>query len=228
MAGMKNDRKDGKPRWELLPLPLLEQIVNVYTFGAQKYAENSWQDLPDGFRRYKAAMIRHLVAFEKGEITDKEIIPLLDYVLSNYQLSQKDIIALGLVAQHGKILSTEMTRQLQLQETDRMRSYVDRLLKNGILITRGIKKGTEFLLNPQLITNAKLNIKTSLKTIEPHSLEALIKEDLRLHPHSKIKEINGRLPDVEIRDIRKLVYAMVRKGLLEKEGSKTDRTYTLS
>ena len=55
MAGMKNDRKDGKPRWELLPLPLLEQIVNVYTFGAQKYAENSWQDLPDG-----------------GEITDKE------------------------------------------------------------------------------------------------------------------------------------------------------------
>ena len=163
-----------------------------------------------------------------SEITDKEIIPLLDYVLSNYQLSQKDIIALGLVAQHGKILSTEMTRQLQLQETDRMRSYVDRLLKNGILITRGIKKGTEFLLNPQLITNAKLNIKTSLKTIEPHSLEALIKEDLRLHPHSKIKEINGRLPDVEIRDIRKLVYAMVRKGLLEKEGSKTDRTYTLS
>lgn len=72
MAGIKNDRKDKKPRWELLPLPLLEQIVNVYTFGAQKYAENSWQDLPDGFRRYKAAMIRHLVAFEKGEITDKE------------------------------------------------------------------------------------------------------------------------------------------------------------
>lgn len=72
MAGLKNDRKDKKPRWELLPLPLLEQIVNVYTFGAQKYAENSWQDLPDGFRRYKASLLRHLVAFEKGEITDPE------------------------------------------------------------------------------------------------------------------------------------------------------------
>lgn len=39
---------------------------------AQKYAENSWQDLPDGFRRFKSAMLRHLVAFEKGEITDPE------------------------------------------------------------------------------------------------------------------------------------------------------------
>lgn len=71
-TSVKNDRKDGKPRWELLPLELVEDVVKVYTFGAEKYAENSWQNLDDGYRRYKAALLRHIVAYEKGEVTDPE------------------------------------------------------------------------------------------------------------------------------------------------------------
>lgn len=69
---IKNDRKDHKLRWELLPLPLIEKIVEVYDFGADKYAPNSWQNLPDGYQRYKAALLRHIVAYEKGERKDKE------------------------------------------------------------------------------------------------------------------------------------------------------------
>ena len=68
----KNDRQDHKLRWELLPLDLVEQVVAVYTFGAEKYAENSWQNLPDGYRRYKAALLRHLTAYDKGEVLDPE------------------------------------------------------------------------------------------------------------------------------------------------------------
>lgn len=72
MEAMKNDFKDGKQRWDLLPLPLIEEIVKVYTFGANKYAENSWQNLPNGKQRYKAALLRHLVASDKGEANDPE------------------------------------------------------------------------------------------------------------------------------------------------------------
>lgn len=162
-----------------------------------------------------------------SEITNKEIISLLDYVSNNYSLSQKDIIALGIVAQHQKILSTELTHILQLKETERMRSYVDRLLKYGILVTRGRKKGNEFLVNPKLISNAKLNLKTTLKTIEPYSMEALIKEDLRLHPGSRISDIISRLPDIDLKELRKYVYKMAGDGILEKNGSKTDRVYFL-
>lgn len=68
----KNDRKDHKDRWELLPLSVLKHVVKVYTFGAEKYSDNSWQNLPDGFQRYKAAALRHLTAHEEGEIFDKE------------------------------------------------------------------------------------------------------------------------------------------------------------
>lgn len=68
----KNDFLDDKLRWDLLPLEEIEEIVKVYTAGSKKYGENTWQNLPNGLQRYKAAMLRHLVAFEKGEEVDKE------------------------------------------------------------------------------------------------------------------------------------------------------------
>ena len=68
----KNDRLDDKLRWELLPLEDIEDIVKVYTEGAKKYGPDRWQDLPDGIRRYKAALLRHLVEFDKGNEIDEE------------------------------------------------------------------------------------------------------------------------------------------------------------
>lgn len=68
----KDDRADGKLRWDLLPLAEIEDIVRVYTEGAKKYADNSWQDIPDGFNRYLGALMRHLVTYTKGERYDKE------------------------------------------------------------------------------------------------------------------------------------------------------------
>lgn len=70
--GMKNDFLDDKPRWDLLPLPEIEDLVKVYTAGAKKYAPNNWQKLDNGYQRYKAAMFRHLLAYEKGERIDPD------------------------------------------------------------------------------------------------------------------------------------------------------------
>lgn len=73
MDAIKNDRTDNKPMWELLPLGLMEHIVNVYTYGVQKYGKpGSWKLLENGYQRYKAALFRHIVAFEKGEFIDPE------------------------------------------------------------------------------------------------------------------------------------------------------------
>lgn len=70
--GRKNDRIDGKPRWELLPIEVMEEVVKVYTFGAEKYGVNTWQRLENGKERYYAALMRHLVAWRKGEKVDDE------------------------------------------------------------------------------------------------------------------------------------------------------------
>lgn len=62
----------GKLRWDLLPLNLIEKVVEIYTFGAEKYGPNTWQNLEDGYNRYKAAMFRHLMEFENGNVIDDE------------------------------------------------------------------------------------------------------------------------------------------------------------
>ena len=70
--GLKNDFKDGKLRWDLLPLEEIEDIVKVYTEGAKKYSDNSWQNLDNGYQRYKAALLRHLLEYEKGNKIDED------------------------------------------------------------------------------------------------------------------------------------------------------------
>lgn len=162
------------------------------------------------------------------KIIDAENLKLLEYVNQNYSLTQKNRIALGIVASKQKILSTELSLLLQLQKGERMRSYVDNLLEQGILITRGQKKGNAFLINPKLILGAKLNQKTTLKMIEPHRLRMLVEEDLRLHPKSKISDVAKRLPDADFKDIRKTVYAMVSEGLLLREGANKNMSYELA
>lgn len=72
IKGVKNDFQDGKLRWDLLPLEEVEDIVRVYTAGAKKYSDNSWQNLENGYQRYKAAMLRHLLEYEKGNTTDED------------------------------------------------------------------------------------------------------------------------------------------------------------
>lgn len=84
MESKKNDRLDNKVRMELVPLTVMESLGKVLTYGAKKYADNSWQDLPDFWRRYKAALLRHLIAIDKGELIDPESgLPHIEHVLCN-------------------------------------------------------------------------------------------------------------------------------------------------
>lgn len=161
-----------------------------------------------------------------SKIMDEEAVLLIDFIAKNYQLSQKEYIVLGIVAKHTKVSSTHLIKELQLNDEERLTSYVGKLLEKSILIKRGIKKGTEYLINPKLISSSKINIKPTLKTIEPHRLKALIIEDLERYPKSKMSDIAKRLPDVLITDIRKCVYKMVAEGTVKFEGGKTYRVYT--
>jgi len=68
--GQKHDA--AKPRWDLLPWRAASEVVDVLTFGAQKYAPDNWRDVPDARRRYFAALLRHLVAWWLGEQRDPE------------------------------------------------------------------------------------------------------------------------------------------------------------
>ena len=72
MDSVKNDKKDNKDPWDLLPLGVIKWIVKVYKFGASKYGPNRWQNLDNGYQRYKGALLRHLEQYESGERYDRE------------------------------------------------------------------------------------------------------------------------------------------------------------
>lgn len=163
-----------------------------------------------------------------SRILDEEAVLILDFIATNYQLSQKEFIALGIITRYKKILATQLTKELQLTDEDRLRTYVNKMIEQAIIITRGIKKGTEYLINPKLLINSKINIKPTLKVIEPHRLKALIEEDLKLYPKSKSSDIQSRISDLPIEDIRKCLLRLEKEGIVFTDGIKKGKTYSLA
>ncbi len=159
------------------------------------------------------------------KIITKEASRLGDYVAANYKLKRKSLIALGIILQKRSLHASELAKELQLTEQDRLRTYVDILLTKEIIITKGIGKGTKYEISPSFLNKTKVQSPTTLKTIEPHRLKALILEDLRFYPNSSIAEMVTRLPDVEYVDLEKMVRTMARKEEIIPLGGRKYRRY---
>jgi ATP-dependent DNA helicase RecG len=168
-----------------------------------------------------------MVVTVQSTVLDEEALSVIDYVNRHFQLTQKEIITLGVIATRKKLLSTQLSNELQLSQEEKLKHWLGSLLVNNILIFRGVKKGTEYLLNPDLFSQAKLNLTPSLKTIEPYKLEALILEFLKHNGCTKLSKIQVGLAEVYPSDIQKAVYRMVEKGDLLTDGAKRNRTYSL-
>jgi hypothetical protein len=67
-VSLKFDKE--KLRWDLIPMDVVEKIVEIYTFGSKKYGDNTWQGIDQD--RYYAALMRHLVEWRKGNSLDDE------------------------------------------------------------------------------------------------------------------------------------------------------------
>ena len=65
-------KDEGKLRMDLIPPEAIEAIADVLTYGLQKYGEYTWQNVPDGKQRYKAALLRHYAEYAKGNTFDLE------------------------------------------------------------------------------------------------------------------------------------------------------------
>ena len=72
-SGAKLDR--GKPRCGLVLLGFaraLQEVSKVGTYGARKYTDSGWVEVPNGVPRYTDAMIRHLLREAEGEPYDPD------------------------------------------------------------------------------------------------------------------------------------------------------------
>jgi hypothetical protein len=62
----------GKLQYGLIPPLAQKAMVEILTFGAEKYEPDNWKYVPDSKRRYFDAMQRHLWAWKEGEQNDPE------------------------------------------------------------------------------------------------------------------------------------------------------------
>lgn len=77
--GTKNDQD--KLRWDLVPYDAIEGLVEVLTFGANKYADRNWEK-GINYGRVFAAAQRHLTAWFQGVNLDEETgLSHLDHAL---------------------------------------------------------------------------------------------------------------------------------------------------
>ena len=68
-SGMVRDVQTGKPRYDLVDLPMLKRWAELMARGAEKYGDDNWK-LASGeaeLRRFRASAFRHLVQWFEGD-----------------------------------------------------------------------------------------------------------------------------------------------------------------
>ena len=160
-------------------------------------------------------------------IVTKDASRLCDYISDHFRLGRKVYIILGVILKEKTISAMKLAQELQLSSDERLRSCVDPLLSNQIILSQGKGKGTKYTINPEFVADSRVQFTTTLKTIEPYRLKALICEDLKFHPQSMLSEITSRIPDVEYSELEKMVRAMARNGELRTVGGRKYRMYAL-
>jgi ATP-dependent DNA helicase RecG len=158
-------------------------------------------------------------------VKDPEIISLIERLKQQYNLNQKEIICLGIIAQNKNIIATEFARQIQSKDDKQIKNWLGHLLRYQIVLTKGRTKGLKYFLNPKILKDTALS-KTDLSGIEPYRLKNLIIEDLINYPQSSIQDIHQRIgSEIPIRTLRTCLYAAVKNGEIKCSGSKKYRKY---
>jgi ATP-dependent DNA helicase RecG len=160
-----------------------------------------------------------------NQIKDPNIILLIDNIKQHYQLNQKEIICLGIIAQNKSIIATEFAKQIQSNDDKQIKNWLGNLLRYKIVQTKGKTKGMQYYINPLILKGTSLE-KTDLSIIQEHRLKILILEDVDKYPNSSIVDIHKRIgEEIPIRKIRKCIYEAVKNGEIKTIGGKKFREY---
>jgi ATP-dependent DNA helicase RecG len=163
-----------------------------------------------------------------NRVSKSEIVSLIDRANEMYQLNARELIVLGIIAQNSTITALRLHETLQLKDVGEVSHWFGRLLELGLVLTKGKTKGTEYLVNGDFLKLTNFKGKTTLKRIEPHRLEELIYQDVKIYGPTTIIEIQLRIgEELSLHKIRRSINDLVAKNELQGEGGKRNRKYSL-
>ena len=161
-------------------------------------------------------------------IISQEAIKVIRYALQVAELRQKQIICLGLIAQHESISAADLIKLLNLKNRDALSPWLDKLVDDGIVETSGRKKGKEYRVCSHILKESGYKGQTSLKRIEPYRLRELIIEDLKIYECASLRDIQQRIGDeISYQKLWKQLDNMIKEGILQSTGKNRWTKYRL-
>lgn len=162
-------------------------------------------------------------------IVKPEVMRLVTEADERFQLTQRERITLGALAQAEGMTARELGTTLETDGAEELAPWLGRLPTLGLVQSTGRTKGTRYFVDPNLLRNANISIPTTLRRIEPHRLRELVREDLRRYPLSKIGEIGVRIgPEVNRPQLKRALAELVGLAVVVMEGKRNGARYRLA
>lgn len=182
---------------------------------------SSGKPLPEPMEEYDRVKVT-----VRKQIVNRHIIQFIEKVNQEFQLRSKELISLGLIAQHTSLTAIEFGNILGLEAKEAIRIWLGRLLDLQLVKSKGRTKGTSYYVEPAVLKKHDFKGTTSLKNIASHRLDALIVEDLSRFDKSAISEIHQRVgKEIPLRKLRYQLNQLIKKGRISKEGEKKGTKY---
>ena len=162
----------------------------------------------------------------RRRILKPEVIDFIAKADETYQLTQRERIALGLLAQHDALTARELAAKLELPSVEELQPWLKRLLDWHLVQSAGRTQATRYFVDPGLLRSLKFSGETTLKRIEPHRLAALVLEDLQRYPESAISDIHRRIGgEIHPKQVKRALEDLIGRGAVRFEGNKRWRRY---
>jgi len=165
----------------------------------------------------------------RRRVIKPEVIEFIFKADQAYQLTQRERITLGLLAQGEALTAQELASKLELDHLDLLASWMGRLQLLGLVKHRGRTRATHYFVDPELFRRMDFTSPTTLSRIEPHRLKALIIEDIGRYPGSAIGDVHSRIgKEISRRNIKRTIDGLVGEGAIYYKGEKRGRRYWVS
>lgn len=162
----------------------------------------------------------------RRRILKPEVIDFIAKADQTYQLTQRERIALGLLAQHDALTARELAAKLDLPSVEALQPWLKRLLEWQLLQSAGRTQAIRYFVDPGLMRSLNFTGETTLKRIEPHRLAALVLEDLQRYPQSAISDIHKRVGgEIHPKQVKRALDELIERSAVRFEGNNRWRRY---
>lgn len=159
-------------------------------------------------------------------ILKPEVIDVMAKANQTYPLTQRERIALGVLAQHDALTARELTSVLELPSVEALHPWLQRLLEWGLVKRAGRTQATRYFVGADLLRRLDFAGNTAHQPTEPDRLLALVHEDLQRHPKSAISDIHRRIgPEIHPKQVKRALEELSERGAVRFEGSNRWRRY---